>query len=52
MADSKLIKVHRKTHSRLLRIMGEIQQSSDERVTLEKAILRLMDVWGERNGSK
>lgn len=50
MAETKPIKVHKETHCRLLRIMGEIQQESDERITLEKAILKLMDVWGEKGG--
>ncbi len=50
MASSKPIKISCDTHGKMLRVLGEIQQTTDERITMEKTILRLMDFWYKERG--
>lgn len=44
----KTIKVGDETHRKLLKICGSIQATSDEKITMEKAIKKLMGVWEEK----
>lgn len=48
-ADCKPIKISSDTHGKVLRVLGEMQQGTDERMTMEKTILGLIDHW---NGKK
>lgn len=43
--EFKPIKVCTETHGKILRVLGEIQQHSNERITMEKVILKLLDFW-------
>lgn len=45
MASSKPVKVSCDTHGKMLRILGEIQQETDERITMDKTIVKLIDFW-------
>jgi hypothetical protein len=51
-SDCKQIKVCTETHGKMLRVLGEIQQTTDERVTMEKAIVKLIEYWNNGGGGK
>jgi len=46
------VRISPETHKHLLKISGDMQADSEEKVTMEKAIVKLMEYWNGKGGEK